>query len=263
MAAQLQTPAQPALTGPVEESPGEEEHRLVDELQRHLGSSYAVRLVSRWPASELDSAARSLGMGVRVVLLPLSALPDSARARALLDSVEQVLDRRRKVARAPALTAQDGVVDVLTACTRTGLIDLDAEGPVPVLFAARMAAVPGRQGVHLAQLERLAQSVAREARLAGPAEVAFHGHGGPFGGPQPRVAKVLEEWAGEGADKALVVDLDGLSEAPDTTVALRRMLDKASLEVGLAPVPGARPLFVHCLASACHAAEQRAGWLDE
>lgn len=256
-------PTQPALTGPTAAAPPDparEELRLVDELQRHLGPGYLVRSVPRWPEGSVEKAARSLSMGVRVVLLPLRTLPDGAPAQALIRGARGAMDPGRKVAQAPCLAAQDGAVEVLAAGLREGLIALGAAGPVPVLFAAGALSAPGSD--HAAQAERLAQAVAREARLAGPAEVAFYGHAAPWGGPQPRVSAVLKAWASEGRGQALLVPLDTLVPGPLDTGRLEALARSAPLGVGLAVLPGARPLFVRALAAACRSAEVRAGWRE-
>lgn len=255
-------PTRPALPGPSAEAPDHEAEalRLVDELQRTLGRGYLVRSVPRWPEGSVDKAARSLSMGVRVVLLPLRTLPDAAPTVALLRGARGAMDPRRKVAQAPCLAVQDGAVDLLAAGLREGLIRLGAAGPVPVLFAAGALSAPGLG--HVEQAERLAQAVAREAKLAGPAEVAFYGHAAPWGGPEPRVAAVLRSWAAEGHPQALLVPLDALTPGPLDLGRLEALAARAPLGVGLAVLPGARPLFVRCLAAACRAAEVRAGWRE-
>ena len=68
-------------------------------LGRILGPRYRCREVLRWPESELTRAGRSLSAGDRVVLLPLSPLPDAAATGALLDAAESQIGRNTPVAR--------------------------------------------------------------------------------------------------------------------------------------------------------------------
>ena len=60
-----------------------------------------------------------------------------------------------------------------------------------------------------------------------------------------------------------MLGLDALVEAPDTSEAMDALVRKAPLKVIRAPLPGGRPLFVHCLGAAKAAAETRAGWDTE
>jgi len=226
-------------------------------LSRILGPRYRCREVLRWPESELERAGRSLSAGDRVVLVPLSPLPDAAATGTLLEAAEGQLGRRRPVARVPDLGASAGVRQALVETVRDGLIDLGGEGPRPVVFSLRAGARASE--AYADQAERLAQHITTASGLKGEAHLAFRGHLTAWQGPRPRVHQVLRDLRRGGHDRALVVPLDILVPDLDSL----ELLDKPApegLRVSFSPPPGHRPTMLRALADEVRLAEQRAGW---
>lgn len=233
--------------------------RQMDLLREHLDVPLASGMMFTPP--EFDDALRSLiEQGVeRFVVVPMFPHYSFATTQAAYTFVWEAAERLgvqdRSFHWVPAYPTHPDYIEALGNTIRTGIENLDGEGPVELLFTPHGLPLSfvRRGDPYPSQIQQSIDAVLAHLDWTGPWHLGWQSKVGPAKWLSPSTPDMIEQLAREGRDRLLLVPLAFVSEHIETLDEIDKEFAEVAHRAGIrhfgrAPALNEDPAFIRCLA---------------